>query len=223
MSSPDPRRALSQGAEAVGCPLDEEQAERLLAFLALLAKWNRVYNLTAVRDTERMLDLHLLDSLAIVPSVRRHLDQGPPPAEGWRLLDVGSGAGLPGAVLAIMEPRLQVHCIDAVGKKARFVQQVAVELGLERLHSIHGRVETLESVPYGLITSRAFATLGDFVRMTYRLAGPDTVWLAMKGKRPDEEMARLPADVEVFHVEPLDIVSLGAERCLVWMRPKVRA
>jgi 16S rRNA (guanine527-N7)-methyltransferase len=134
-----------------------------------------------------------------------------------RLLDVGSGGGLPGVLIAVLCPGLQVSCVDTVGKKAAFIRQVGAELGLRNLRAEHARVEQLPG-RYDLITSRAFATLADFVALTRERLMPEGLWLAMKGKRPDEEIAALTTDVEVFHVEPLAVPGLDAERCLVWMR-----
>ena len=183
--------------------------------MALIAKWNRVYNLTAVRDTPGMLSLHLMDSLAVIPPLRRHLGGKP-----GSVLDVGSGAGLPGVIIAIAMPELAVTCVDTVGKKASFVQQVATELGLRNLHSEHARVEALQTPSVDVITSRAFASLPDFVQLTKRHLKPGAVWMAMKGKAPAEELANLPAEVSVFHVEQLTVPELDAERCLVWMKLK---
>ena len=203
---------LCQGAAALGLALDEATLARLLAYLDLLAKWNRVYNLTALRDPAQMLTHHLLDSLAVVAPLRRHT-QGRPA----RLLDVGSGGGLPGVVIAICCPEIAVTCVDAVAKKAAFVQQAAGELGLGNLAGRHARVETVRE-PFDIIASRAFASLADFVTWSRGALTEQGVWLAMKGKRPDEEIAALPAWVEVFHVEPLQVPGLDAERCLVWLR-----
>jgi 16S rRNA (guanine527-N7)-methyltransferase len=197
-----------------------QQRQQLLAYLALIARWNRVYNLTAVREPQAMLTQHLLDSLAVWPPLQRieaGSRQGPGP--GLRVLDVGSGAGLPGVVLAIMGPHLRVTCVDAVGKKAGFVRQVAAELGLSNLHALHARVEQLPvATGYDVITSRAFASLADFVQVSRPLLATDGVWMAMKGQRPDDELAALPPGVEMFHVEPLQVPGLDAQRCLVWMR-----
>jgi 16S rRNA (guanine527-N7)-methyltransferase len=137
--------------------------------------------------------------------------------QGLKLLDVGSGGGLPGVLIAILCPQLQVSCVDTVGKKAAFIRQAAAELGLRQLRAEHARVEQLPG-RYDVITSRAFATLADFVALTRERLAPEGLWMAMKGKRPDDEIAALPADVEVFHVEPLQVPGLDAERCLIWMR-----
>jgi 16S rRNA (guanine527-N7)-methyltransferase len=188
---------------------------RLERFLALLARWNAAYNLTALRDPAQMRTQHLADCLAVLPPLRRHLG-----VRAARILDVGSGGGLPGVVLAAAEPAWDVTCIDAVGKKAAFVRQTAGELELPNLHAEHARVETLRGPPFDVITARAFAALPEFVRLTRPLLAPGGVWMAMKGKRPDDEIAALPADVEAFHVESLAVPGLDADRCLVWMRPR---
>lgn len=206
---------LRAGADALGLALSDPQCLSLLGYLDWIGKWNRVYNLTAVRDPNEMLTHHLLDSLAVVNPLRLHL------ADRWsarpRLLDVGSGAGLPGVVLAITCPELEVTCVDTVAKKALFIQQVAAALRLPNLHGIHGRVESLTQ-PFDVITSRAFASLADFTQWSMGALAEQGAWLAMKGKRPLEEMKALPAGVEMFHVEPLGVPGLDAERCLVWMR-----
>ncbi|HEY9209176.1 MAG TPA: 16S rRNA (guanine(527)-N(7))-methyltransferase RsmG [Acidovorax sp.] len=215
------RTQLQAGADALALGLAEAQITQLLDFLALLQKWNKVYNLTAVRDPQEMLTHHLLDSLAAVAPLRRHvagLLQGGAPAP-VRLLDVGSGGGLPGVVFAICCPGVDVSCVDTVGKKAAFIQQAAVALKLRNLHGVHARVETL-TTPFDIISCRAFASLPDFVTWSRAaLAAPHGVWLAMKGKHPDDEIAALPADVQVFHVEQLVVPGLDAERCIIWMKP----
>lgn len=205
---------LRAGLAQLELSLQEEQVRQLLAYLALIARWNRVYNLTAVRDPADMLAQHLLDSLAAVPPLRRHTG-----GTAARVLDVGSGAGLPGVVFAIACPELQVTCVDTVAKKATFIRQVAAELGLPRLRAEHCRVESLPAARADIVTSRAFASLQDFVTLTREHLAPGGVWLAFKGKRPDEEIAALPGDLTVFHVEPLHVPLLSAERCLVWLRP----
>ena len=212
MSHPQQQR-LAEGATALGLSLAPAQHAQLLAYLDLLAKWNKVYNLTAVRDPAEMLTHHLLDSLAVIAPLVRHT-QG----EAARVLDVGSGGGLPGVVIAICCPEMSVACVDAVAKKAAFVQQAAGVLGLSNLRGVHARVESITE-PYDVITSRAFATLADFTQWSAGSLGEDGVWMAMKGKHPTDEMAGLPPSVAVFHVEQLTVPGLNAERCLIWMRP----
>ena len=207
---------LRAGVASLGLELTEAQVQTLLAYQDWVAKWNRVYNLTALRDPQEMLTHHLLDSLAVVQPLRRHLAQRGQGAQP-RLLDVGSGAGLPGVVLAITCPELDVSCVDTVAKKALFIQQVAAALRLPNLHGVHARVETLTQ-PFDVVTSRAFASLVDFTHWSAGALAEQGVWMAMKGKVPQDEMAALPAGVEVFHVEPLTVPGLDAERCIVWMR-----
>lgn len=205
--------ALGRGAASLAVSLTPEKSDRLLAYLALLAKWNRVYNLSAIRDPSAMLVQHVLDSMAVVAPLRRWTHGRPA-----RLLDVGSGAGLPGLVLAVLMPELDVTCIDAVGKKAAFVREAAAALGLTNLQSVHGRVEAVQTGTYEVVTSRAFASLADFVTVTKALGGARGVWMAMKGKVPTGEIAALPFDIEMFHVERIHVPGLNADRCLVWMR-----
>ncbi|MDO5691456.1 MAG: 16S rRNA (guanine(527)-N(7))-methyltransferase RsmG [Pseudomonadota bacterium] len=203
---------MAEGLAALGLSLTADQQRQLLAYLDSLGKWNKVYNLTAVRDPEEMLTHHLLDSLSVIAPLRRHT-QG----RALRLLDVGSGGGLPGVVIAICCPEIGVDCVDTVGKKAAFIQQAAGTLGLPNLCGVHARVETLRD-PYGVVISRAFASLPDFVQWSDGALAEGGVWMAMKGKHPADEIAALPVGVEVFHVEPLRVPGLDAERCIVWLR-----
>jgi 16S rRNA (guanine527-N7)-methyltransferase len=210
---------LRTGLLALDLTLSESQVVALLAYLALIQKWTKVYNLTAVRDPAEMLTHHLLDSLAVVVPLRRQL-AALPQTSGvgqLRLLDVGSGAGLPGVVIAICCPDIQVDCVDTVGKKAAFIQQVAVTLKLPNLRGVHARVEQLTD-KYQVISSRAFASLLDFTNWSRQALAEPGVWMAMKGKHPTEELAALPSDVQMFHVEPLSVPGLDAERCLLWLR-----
>lgn len=209
---PQPDTLIEQAA-ALGCTLSADQADHLERYLGLLAKWNQVHNLTAIRNPGDMRVQHLLDCLAVVGPLRRVVGIGPA-----RVLDVGSGAGLPGVVLAVAAPELHVTCVDAVAKKAAFVTQVAAELALKNLRSEHARVEQLRLPPFDLVTSRALGSLRDLVRLTRPLLKPGGVWMAMKGVHPIDELAELATDAEVFHVEPLHIAELAGERCLVWMR-----
>ena len=233
---------LKRDAEDMGLLLNDRQASQLQGYLGLIQKWNKVYNLTAIRDTKEMVTHHLLDSLAVISPLRNRLaglayeddvahDAGDNPVAAggglsktppflYRLLDVGSGAGLPGVVIAICCPDIHVTCIDAVAKKMAFVQQVATELKLTNLSARHVRVETLTE-PFDVITSRAFATLTDFVEGSRGALKPVTgIWMAMKAKDTVVERAALAADIDVFHVEPLRVPGLDAERHLVWMRLK---
>jgi 16S rRNA (guanine527-N7)-methyltransferase len=216
----DRRAALAAAAQTLGLALSDEVQDRLLAYLDLLQRWNRVYNLTALRDPAEMFSHHLLDCLAVLPPLQRHaqaLGRGP-----LHILDVGSGGGLPGVVLAATHPEWQVSCVDTVSKKASFIRQVAAELRLPNLQGLHARVETLPPAQhrFEVITSRAFASLVDFTTLTHPLLAHGGVWMAMKGKATDDEQAALPAGTKVFHVEQLQVPGLDAQRCLVWMRPK---
>ncbi|WP_298234685.1 16S rRNA (guanine(527)-N(7))-methyltransferase RsmG [uncultured Azohydromonas sp.] len=210
VSDAQPIAALAQ---QLGLAPDERQLRQLQDYLALLQRWNKTYNLTALRDPAQIFTHHLADCLAALPPLQRVLAG----CDGLRLLDVGSGGGLPGVLIAVLCPGLQVSCVDTVGKKAAFIRQVGAELGLRNLRAEHARVEQLPG-RYELITSRAFATLADFVALTRERLAPEGLWMAMKGKRPEEEIATLPTDVEAFHVERLAVPGLDAERCLVWMR-----
>ena len=216
---------LRSGAQALALDLSEAQIAQLLDFIVLLQKWNKVYNLTSVREPAEMMTHHLLDSLAAVAPLRRHLatlvqgDISPCQSASLRLLDVGSGGGLPGVVFAICCPQLDVSCVDTVAKKAAFIQQAAVALKLRNLHGIHARVESLAG-PFDVVSCRAFAALADFTAWSRAALGFNAVWLAMKGKHPADEIASLPAEVQVFHVEPLTVPGLDAERCIVWLRPQ---
>ncbi|ORC46169.1 16S rRNA (guanine(527)-N(7))-methyltransferase RsmG [Burkholderia sp. A27] len=203
---------LTDGARALGLDLSDAQLGKLLDYVALLSKWNAVYNLTAIRDPRQMLIQHILDSLSIVP----HLEpRGPSSA-----LDVGSGGGLPGIVLAIVLPEWTVTVNDIVHKKTAFQAQAKAELGLANLSVVTGRVETLRpgaEVPakFDVIVSRAFAELADFVTLARHLvAGHGAIW-AMKGQRPDDEIERLPAGAHVEQIIRLNVPALDAERHLI--------
>lgn len=213
--------ALAPVLEALGVNLDEAQRQRCAAYMGMLSHWNGTYNLTALRDAPEMFTHHLSDCLAVLPHLAKYLAERNQVGgeQAVRLLDVGSGGGLPGVLLAIARPDLQVCCVDTVGKKAAFVRQVAAELRLPNLRAEHARVEDLRS-QHEIITSRAFASLADFIALTRERLAPGGVWMAMKGKAPDDEQAELPADIAVFHVEQLQVPGLDAERCLVWMRKR---
>jgi 16S rRNA (guanine527-N7)-methyltransferase len=211
------RAVLTEGLQALGLGLSDEQVDHLLDYLALLQKWNKVYNLTAVRDPAEMVTHHLLDSLAAIGPLLRQTGGQP-----VKLLDVGSGGGLPGVVIAITCPQINVTCVDTVGKKAAFIQQAAASLKLPNLRGVHARVESLKAEEGGgfdVVCSRAFASLVDFTTWSASALKPGAVWMAMKGKHPSEEIAALPVSVTVFHVEQLVVPGLDAERCIVWLRP----
>jgi 16S rRNA (guanine527-N7)-methyltransferase len=205
-------RGLSTGLDTLGLRLDGSQVAQLLDYLDLIQKWNKVYNLTAVRDPAEMLTHHLLDSVAVVRPLRKQTASRP-----LSLLDVGSGAGLPGVLIAICCPDLHVDCVDTVAKKAAFIQQAAVTLRLPNLRGLHSRVENL-SGHYDVISSRAFSSLADFVSLSSQALAEEGIWMAMKGKHPAEEIAALPPTAEMFHVEQLLVPGLDAERCIVWMK-----
>jgi 16S rRNA (guanine527-N7)-methyltransferase len=229
--------ALQKGLADLALVLTDEQQTQLLAYMDLIGKWTKIYNLTAVRDANEMLTHHLLDSLAVIAPLRRELAglslPGSDPAhepigsEGrsavkagqvqYSLLDVGAGAGLPGIVSAITCPEVSVTCVDTVDKKAAFIQQVAATLKLPNLKGLHARVESLTQ-PYDVVCSRAFASLVDFTTWSKSALASHGVWMAMKGKHPDQELAVLSESVKVFHVEQLQVPGLDADRCIVWMR-----
>ena len=189
----------------MGVALTEPQHELLLGYLALLIKWNKAYNLTAVRDPDEMVSRHLLDSLSVMPFI-----------ENGRWLDVGSGGGMPGIPLAIVLPELAVTLIDSNSKKTAFLRQAAIELRLSNVNVHCGRVEQYHpSLPFSAITSRAFAELTDFVVLSRHLLAADGVWLAMKGVRPEAEIAALPAGVRVRAVHPLQVPGVEGERHVV--------
>jgi len=209
---------LSLGIESLSLNVAEPQQRQLLSYMALIQKWNKVYNLTALRQAQEILTHHLLDSLSAVSPLLGHIAKTKGDANaGIELLDVGSGGGLPGVVIAICCPNIRVTCVDTVSKKAAFVQQVAASLRLSNLRGVHARVESLTG-PYDVICSRAFASLPDFVSWSAAALSDGGVWMAMKGKLPEAEMAGLPSFAEVFHVEQLQVPGLEADRCMVWMK-----
>jgi 16S rRNA (guanine527-N7)-methyltransferase len=187
--------------------LSDTAVRQLLAFESLLLKWNRTYNLTAIRDAEGVRVQHLLDSLSILP----YLGEG-------RLLDVGSGGGLPGIPLAICKPELDITLVDAVQKKVSFLQQVCIELGLNNVYPVHARVEAMKGQTFDMISSRAFAEIGLFVQLTRHLLAPGGCWLAMKGQIPEAEIAALPADIGVEAIHRLEVPGLNAERHLLVLK-----
>lgn len=191
---------LAAGIAEMGLQVAPEKQQSLLDYLALLAKWNKVYNLTAVRNPQEMVTLHLLDSLSVLPYIK-----------GKSLLDVGSGGGLPGIVLAICLPELQVTTIDTVQKKAIFMRQVKGELGLDNLQVVNARVEEYEAEPFEMIVSRAFSDLDLFMALSQHLLAEDGRWLAMKGVSPQQDLEALKVKSEVY---PLSVAGLAAERHL---------
>ncbi|UUX96218.1 16S rRNA (guanine(527)-N(7))-methyltransferase RsmG [Aquabacterium sp. J223] len=204
------RTAIAEALRALSLPEDAATQDRLFAHLRLLCQWNGTYNLTAVRDPADMVRLHLADCLAAVPALVRWTG-----GRALRVLDVGSGGGLPGAVIASLRPELEVDCVDTVGKKAAFIRQLAMELRLPNLRAVHSRVEALPG-PYDLVTCRAFASLSDLVRLSAGALAPDGVWAALKASSAEQEIEGLTS-AAVFHVEPLVVPGLDAARCIVWM------
>ncbi len=199
---------LGEGIAAMGLDVNPAQQDKLMNYLALMFKWNAVYNLTSLRDPMQMVTHHLLDSLAAVPAF----------AAAQNLLDVGSGGGLPGIVLAIVRPDMKVSMIDTVHKKTAFLTQVKAELGLANVTVYTARVEQLQvSDKFDVITSRAFADLSDFVNWSSHLLADGGRYIALKGVAPKDEQERLPAEWKVDKVEPLDVPRLGAERHLVFI------
>ncbi|MEH6388074.1 MAG: 16S rRNA (guanine(527)-N(7))-methyltransferase RsmG [Pseudomonas profundi] len=199
---------LAEGARQLNIPLSDDQARQLLAYLTLLNKWNKAYNLTAVRDPAEMVSRHLLDSLSILPFV-----------EGNSWLDVGSGGGMPGLILAIMRPDAHFTLLDSNGKKTRFLTQAKVELQLANVEVVNSRVENFSpEKAFDGIVSRAFSSMADFVNLTRHLSNTHTRWLAMKGLYPDEELVALPEDVEVLRSEQLTVPGCQGSRHLLILR-----
>ena len=205
--------SLDQAVRELSLTVLPEQRHRLLDYIDLLVQWNQTYNLTAIRDRADMLSHHVVDCLAMLPSLRQEVGG----SSFVRVLDAGSGAGLPGVIIGIMEPGWSVTCVDSVGKKAAFVRHVIGSLRLAGVEALHARVEALTD-RYDVVASRAFASLDDFTRQTRSALAEEGMWLAMKGRVPQEEIDRLPDDVQVFHVEHLNVPGLAAERSLIWMK-----
>ena len=204
--------ALSEGLQSLSLELTQAQQQALLDYIALLGKWNKVYNLTAVREPEQMLSQHVLDCLAVLPPLKQVFP------EGLDLIDVGAGGGLPSVIFAIVCPHWQITAVDTVAKKAAFIQTTAHSLRLGNLKAVHSRVEALTG-GFDVVTCRAYASLRDFCDSSRHLLKPNGEWMAMKAKLSAEELTDLPATVRVDKVEPLAVPGLDADRCLVWMRP----
>ena len=204
--------ALADGLQSLSLELTLAQQQALLDYIALLCKWNKVYNLTAVREPEHMLSHHVLDCLAVLPPLKQVF------SEALDLIDVGAGGGLPSVVFAIACPHWQITAVDTVAKKAAFIQTTAHSLRLVNLKAVHSRVEALTG-GFDVVTCRAYASLRDFCDSSRHLLKPNGVWMAMKAKLSAEELTDLPATVRVDKVEPLAVPGLDADRCLVWMRP----
>ncbi|MGH8415916.1 MAG: 16S rRNA (guanine(527)-N(7))-methyltransferase RsmG [Pseudomonas sp.] len=208
MVTPQHAEELTLGARELGVELTEAQHSQLLGYLSLLIKWNKAYNLTAVRDPDEMVSRHLLDSLSVVPFI-----------EGDRQLDVGSGGGMPGIPLAILFPDMKVTVLDSNGKKTRFLTQVKLELKLDNLEVIHSRAEAFRpQVPFTGIISRAFSSLEDFTQWTRHMGDSKTRWLAMKGLHPADELVALPADFHLESAQALAVPGCQGQRHLLILR-----
>ena len=206
----DNRQKLQSGLKEMGLDLSGEQQDKLLAYVEMLKKWNKTYNLTALRDESQIISHHLLDSLTL-----------PPYLEGAQtMLDVGSGGGQPGIPAAVCRPDLQITLLDANTKKTSFLQQAAIELELKNVRVVSGRVEAVQSLRADVITSRAFAELADFVNWTAHLLQDGCCWAAMKGVYPAAEIDRLPDSVCVERVDKIRVPQLNAERHMVILRKK---
>ena len=203
--------SLRNGLSAMAITVSDKQFNQLCLYLDLLEKWNVAYNLTAVRDVSQMVSVHLLDSLSILPFVS---------TQAHSVLDVGSGGGLPGVPLAIMRSDLAVTLIDSHSKKTAFLQQAVIELGLNNVQVITDRVENVKEFQYDIIVSRAFAELGDFVRLSSHLLSNQGVWLAMKGVYPYEEIDRLPENIMVKQVLEVKVPFIDGSRHIVEMAVK---
>lgn len=189
----------------INIDLNEEQHARLQQFVALLLKWNKTYNLTAIKSSDDAMLLHIIDSLLVLPYIN-----------GKRLLDVGTGGGLPGIPLAIADPSLQITLIDCVQKKTRFLQQAKIELGLTNVEVVHARVESFQAdEPFDIITSRAFASVTDFVTCSEHLLHESGSWFALKGKKPDAELGSLPSHIQLQAMHSLQLPGNIAERHLL--------
>jgi len=204
--------ALLSGLAQLGLELEAGQREKILAYITLLNKWGTVYNLTAIKDSKDILVQHVLDCLSVIKPISERV------VAGSTILDVGSGAGLPALMIAIARPDLNVVAIDAVAKKVAFIKQAALQLGLPNAIAKHGRVEKDTGPKYELIVSRAFSSLKDFIEGTQGRLLEGGVWMAMKGKMPEEEINELPKGIDLIEVTQLTVPMMNAERCLVWMR-----
>ena len=208
------KKELCNGLDELELRPTARQVSQLCKYLEQLERWNKVYNLTAVRDINDMLVQHMFDCLAIIQPLREQF------TNPIQVLDVGSGAGLPAWVIAVLNPEWQVTALDAVKKKMAFVQQQAKSISVDNLEALHARIELLQEPKYDLIISRAFSSLMDFVSLSKKSLASGGVWCAMKGKLPCEEIAEVKKVVDVFHVKHIEVPYMDAERCLIWMRPK---
>ena len=206
----DFKEQLAQGLQEMGLSLPKTQQLMLLEYVALLKKWNKTYNLTALRNEDKMISHHLLDSLTLLPYVKN----------AKTLMDVGSGGGMPGIPTAICCPDLHITLLDSNTKKTTFLQQAVIELGLKNVTIASGRVETIHDKKVDVVTSRAFAELHDFIALTKHLLNENAYWAAMKGVYPYEELEKVPNNIEVYQIDKLTVPQLTAERHMVLMRPK---
>ena len=196
------RQILQAGIDQLGLEATETQVDLLLDFVSLIEKWNKAYNLTAIRNRDEMVRLHILDSLAVLPFVT-----------GQKIIDVGTGAGLPGIPLAILMPSVQFTLLDSNSKKTRFVQQAILELQLNNVEVVHGRVESLgHEGEYDAVLSRAFASLEEIMNLTEHLTQPEGVLIAMKGQKPESELKKIDRD---YSVNSIMVPGVDAERCVV--------
>lgn len=205
-------QSLSDGLQQQGQDIEPEKQQKLIAFIELLNKWNKVYNLTSVRKPQQMIPLHLLDSLALLPFLSTA------DSSIKRVLDVGTGAGLPGIPLAICLPDIEFVLMDARGKKVRFIQTVIAQLQLKNVTAIHSRVEQYQldnTQQFDRILSRAFASLKDMLLLCQHLTQPQGKFLAMKGQIPEEDIAQLPEGFKIDAINPLEIAYLNAQRHLI--------
>ena len=214
---------LKGAAVALGLTITSDQSDKLLRYVSELQRWNKTYNLTAIRSADEMLVQHIFDSLSVVAPVQKFF--ATTSNEVKKLMDVGSGAGLPGVVIAIMLPTIRVECVDTVEKKASFIRQMAGVLMLPNLISTHARVEDKSEAGCDLVISRAFASLEDFITVAGRHVVESGSMVAMKGKEPIQEMqsVRNNTDWWISNVEQLTVPEMDAQRCLVWMQRKQAA
>ena len=200
---------LAAGIAQMRLDISPAQQQKLLDYLALLQKWNKTYNLTALRDPAQIISHHLLDSLTILPYL----------ANAQSMIDVGSGGGMPAIPAAICRPDLRITMVDANSKKNTFLRQAIIELGLDNAAVSSSRVEDWQDNQADIVTSRAFAELADFVRLTRHLLGENGHWAAMKGVYPQDELFRLPENVASYQIDPVHVPTLNAERHIVLLRP----
>ena len=215
---------LVNGCAEMNLSVTPQQVEQLIAYVQLMAKWNPVYNLTAIRETDKMVSHHLLDSLAVLPLFEKILSEHTLSEETPKIMDVGTGGGLPGVVLSIMHPDWHITLIDPVHKKTAFLTQVKAQLSLSNVTVINGKVEDLEPTQtFDVITSRAFTSLVDFVQLSQNALAPNGCWLAMKGLAPEDEMQAFKQtfaqQYSITHITPVRVAQLNAERHLIQIEP----